>query len=761
VFSRREVLDTIRRYWGFDTLRPMQEEAIRAALKGRDSLVVMPTGGGKSLCYQSPPLLLGGLTVVVSPLIALMKDQVDGLRLSGYPGAALHSGMTPEEQREVEGQLEAGDLRLLLVAPERLLAHSFVQRMARMDVRAFAIDEAHCISQWGHDFRPEYRRMAEVRERFPEASFHAFTATATQRVRDDIVRQLRLRQPEVLVGRFDRPNLTYRVLPRLGLVEQASEAIGRHLEGENAGASIIYCISRRDTESLATALSARGISAKAYHAGLSPEARRKVQDRFAQERLDVVVATVAFGMGIDRSNVRCVVHAAMPKSIEHYQQETGRAGRDGLPAECVLLYSQGDMMRWEKLMEFAIKDALEQGEEEMREALANREVQRDLLNGMQRFCTQARCRHAALSEYFNQPYEPPATTEGAAPVRGCGACDVCLGDMDLVEDSTTVARKILSCIFRASAGGLYFGSAHIADILRGANTEKIRQRGHDQLTTFGLLRGTSKPEVLSYIGQLLDLGIIDRSPGEYPVLVLNGESASVMKGQREVELLRPKRTLSAGGRMETGGRSVETATPLTEAETALFDHLRTIRREIADSKGIPPYLILTDATLRELARLRPISRSGLAKIRGIGEQRLGQFGELFRAAIEEKSAELSLTTDIASSPSPERTARAPRGAVTGSRDAYFTHFERGMTIAAAAESMGHRPSTAEGYLVQFIQERRPASVEPWVDRATYERVLAAATTSEAGHIKAIYEVLEGAVSYGAIRITLLHRSQQP
>jgi ATP-dependent DNA helicase RecQ len=763
VFSRREVLDSIRRYWGFDTLRPMQEEAIRAALKGRDSLVVMPTGGGKSLCYQAPPLLLGGLTIVVSPLIALMKDQVDGLRLSGYPGAALHSGMTQDEQREVEAQLEAGELSLLLAAPERLLSSSsFMSRLERLDrehggIRAFAIDEAHCISQWGHDFRPEYRRMGELRERFPRASFHAFTATATERVRDDIVRQLRLRQPEVLVGRFDRPNLTYRILPRLGLVEQVEEAIKRHVEGENAGASIVYCISRKDTETLATALSNRGIPAKAYHAGMNPEARRRVQDRFAQERLNVVVATVAFGMGIDRSNVRCVVHAAMPKSIEHYQQETGRSGRDGLPAECVLLYSQSDMMRWEKLMEFAVQDAMQQGEEEMREALANRDSQRELLERMQRFCTMTRCRHAALSEYFGQAYEPP---EGLEPGKGCGGCDVCLGDMDAVPDSTNVAKMILSCIFRT---GQAFGASHIADVLRGANTERIRQRGHDKVKTFGLLRSTPKPAVLSYIGQLLDAGVVEKIPGEYPILALNSASAEVMKGLREVILLQPRRDLRAGGHVQSSGGRAADSTPLSEAETVLFDHLRGVRMQLARDKGVPPYLVVTDATLREMARLRPTTSSGLGRIRGIGEQRLGQFGEAFRAAVEEKSAELSLATDIEAAPdAPQdtRAVRPPRGSSTGSRPAYFDLFDSGMSLEAAAEKMGHRPSTAEGYLVQYIGERRPPSVDAWVDRETCERILKAAMKTDAGHLKPIYEALEGKVSYAAIRIALLHRSQR-
>jgi ATP-dependent DNA helicase RecQ len=759
-FTRREVLDTIRRYWGFDTLRPLQEEAIRAALRGRDSLVVMPTGGGKSLCYQAPPLLLGGLTIVVSPLISLMKDQVDGLRLSGYPGAALHSGMSASEQRDVEAQLDAGELCLLLVAPERLLTWNFLQRLMRLEVRAFAIDEAHCISQWGHDFRPEYRRLAELRERFPSASMHAFTATATQRVRDDIVRQLRLRDPEVLVGCFDRPNLTYRILPRLGLIEQVGDAIQRHVAGESAGATIVYCISRRDTEELAKALSARGIEARAYHAGMEPEPRRRVQDDFAQERLNVVVATVAFGMGIDRSNVRCVVHAAMPKSIEHYQQETGRAGRDGLPAECVLLYAHNDMIRWEKLMELGARESLVRGEAEARDALDNQRIQRELLERMQRLCTAARCRHRALSEYFGQEYQRP---EGIPAERGCGACDVCLGDMDIVADSTTLARKILSCIARA---GQNFGAAHIADVLRGANTERIRQRRHDELSTYGLLRGIPRAALLSYISQLIDSGVIDRAGGEYPVLTLNPQSVAVMKGRRDVTLLEARRQLAVSFSSPVdgpaAGRGGETAAPLSEAETALFEHLRGVRMELARKRNIPPYIVFTDATLREMARLRPTTTTGMGRIRGIGHQRLREFGEPFCAAIVEKSGGLDLPTDLANQRASRREGeeRLPRGTLSGSRERYFELFERGTSLETAAQTLGHRLSTAAGYLVQYIQERKPASIAPWVDDATYARVLEAATRIQAEGLKEIFEALNQEVTYDALRFVMVHQRAQ-
>ena len=333
----------------------MQGEAIAAALAGRDSLVVLPTGGGKSLCYQAPPLVSGGTDVVISPLISLMKDQVDSLAGVGYPAAALHGNLTDDERGGIERGLAEGKYRLLMVAPERLVQAGFLQRLAQLDIRRFVIDEAHCISHWGHDFRPEYRQLAVLRERFPRASLHAFTATATARVRDDIREQLRLREPVVLVGRFDRPNLVYRVVPQVDRYEQTLEVLRRHA-GE---AAIVYCLSRKDTEAMAGFLQQAGLRAAHYHAGMEAAERRQTQEAFAQEQLDVVVATVAFGMGIDRSNVRCVLHACLPKSIEHYQQETGRAGRDGLEAECVLLYTAADVLRWESLFRKSAEKAEE------------------------------------------------------------------------------------------------------------------------------------------------------------------------------------------------------------------------------------------------------------------------------------------------------------------------------------------------------------------------------------------------------------------
>ena len=332
------ILEQVRAYWGFDTLRPLQEEAIRTALAGRDSVVVLPTGGGKSLCYQVPPLLTDRTDIVVSPLISLMKDQVDGLSVCGYPAAGIHSGLSGTEKAQVLQDLRAGRYRLIFVSPERLLQPAFLDMVEQLNVRSFAIDEAHCISHWGHDFRPEYRQLAVLKQRFPKASVHAYTATATQRVREDIAAQLHLNDPVMLVGTFDRSNLVYRVVPRVDIYAQVIDAVHRHKEQ----GVIVYCLSRKDTEAMADALQAAGIEARAYHAGLDRDERRRTQEAFAGESLNVVTATVAFGMGIDRSNVRCVIHATMPKSVEHYQQETGRAGRDGLEAQCLLFYSAAD-----------------------------------------------------------------------------------------------------------------------------------------------------------------------------------------------------------------------------------------------------------------------------------------------------------------------------------------------------------------------------------------------------------------------------------
>ena len=602
-WTRDEVLDVVRRYWGFEALRPLQEEAIHAGLERRDSLVVMPTGGGKSLCYQVPPALARRTDVVVSPLIALMKDQVDALTACGFPAIAIHGGMDLDEIRAAERDLAARRHHVAFVAPERLLTPRFLEIVARIGVSSFAIDEAHCISQWGHDFRPEYRQLATLRDRFPDASFHAYTATATDRVRRDIVEQLRLRDPRVLVGRFDRPNLVYRVVPRTGVRGQVLDVLRRHPNE----AAIVYCLSRRDAEEMAEHLAASGVRAAHYHAGMEPKERRLTQERFAAEEIDVVAATVAFGMGIDRSDVRCVIHATIPKSIEHYQQETGRAGRDGLPAECVLFYSAADVLRWQSLLERSSDD--ENG------AGAAIETAKRLLDDMRRFASAVRCRHAALSTYFGQPYESPS----------CGACDVCLGEVEGLADATVLAQKVLSCVARTEER---FGVEHVADVLVGGESERVKSWGHDRLSTFGLLKDMPRKAVIAVIYQLIDAEVLERTSGDRPVLRLNAASWEVMRGRRTVELIELRTRKTTKTRLEEAAWK--------DVDEALFERLRALRREIASARGVPPFVIFHDSTLRELARLRPKSFDDLKRVRGIGDKKLSELGPRLLAAIEAK-----------------------------------------------------------------------------------------------------------------------------
>ena len=592
-----DVTEILSRWWGFDTLRPLQAEAIAAALSGRDSLVVMPTGGGKSLCYQVPPLAGESTDVVISPLVALMKDQVDSLEAIGYPAAALYAGMGQEDRQRIRERLVAGELRLLFAAPERLMNTGLLDLLAQVGVKRFAIDEAHCISHWGHDFRPEYRQLAMLRERFPAASFHAFTATATPRVRQDIAAQLHLQDPEVLVGTFDRPNLVYRVVPRTDRIQQTLEILGRH-RGE---ASIVYCISRRETEQLAARLASAGILARPYHAGLDAGERHKTQEAFARETIDVVVATVAFGMGIDRSNVRLVLHTALPKSLEAYQQETGRAGRDGLAAECVLLYSSADVFSWEALVR---KSAMESDldPEEAEKLIASQATH---LHAMRRYAQAARCRHAALSEYFGQPYA----------AASCEACDVCLGETESLPDSTVTAQKILSCVARV---GERFGVRHVCEVLRGAKTDGIARYGHDKLSTYGLLATLDQRTAENLVHQLLDQELLARSGGDRPVVMLNPRSWEVLRGERQVVLLEPR-----VGRTKT---TKADADDWSGVDRDLFERLRTWRRRVADARGKPAWTILDDKSLRVIARDKPASPAALLRCKGIGEKRLADFG---------------------------------------------------------------------------------------------------------------------------------------
>lgn len=710
-----QLLDAVRKHWGFTSLRPHQEQAIRAALDGRDSLVVLPTGGGKSLCYQAPALIRSGLTVVVSPLIALMKDQVDALTRIGVPAARLDSSLTFPESNATRERIRKGNVRLVFTSPERLVNTDVPRLLHEAGAHTVAVDEAHCVSHWGHDFRPEYRQLARLRDFFPAAAVHGYTATATERVRRDIAQQLGLRSPQVFVGNFDRPNLTYRVLPRLDVLDQVRQVLDRH----KGSAGIVYCLRRKDVDAMCAALTGLGYRALPYHAGMTPDARRHTQETFAAEEADIVVATVAFGMGIDRSNVRFVVHAAMPKSIEHYQQETGRAGRDGLPSECVLFFSGADFITFKSIIE---KSAEEAGASSEYVAASIRH-----LDDMTRYCRGTRCRHAALVQYFGQTYD------GAS----CGACDQCLGDTELVPDSAVIAQKILSCVARVKES---FGANHVNDVLRGANTAAIRQRGHEQLSTYGLLKEVSKEQLRDWIYELIGQNVLVQSEGEYPVLKLNTASWAVMKGQQSVRLLQP---------IENRESQAALLPPGTDAD--LFNLLRELRRNKAIEAQMKPELVFSDAVLAEMARGRPTTEDALRRISGVGDIRLQSFGRHFLSAIVSYCQRTGLAADVPmpkvnAAPKPVSSKPSPR------KTAAFQMFRAGASVAAVVERLSVSAGTVSEYLAEYIQLEKPASIFDWVPEAVCERVAAAAEIHGTARLKPAFLEMNEEVPYDQIKI---------
>jgi ATP-dependent DNA helicase RecQ len=568
-----------------------------AILDGRDSVVVLPTGGGKSLCFQAPALTRGTVGLVVSPLIALMKDQVDGLAENGIAAACYNSALSADQKSAVAAGIRERRYALVYVSPERLAgegSEGFLRMLG--DVSYIAVDEAHCISQWGHDFRPEYRQLGALRARMPNAGLHAYTATATARVRRDIAAQLQLRDPLELVGSFDRPNLLYRVIPRAGLKGQVQDVLARH-RGE---AGIIYCTSRREVDALAAWLAESGVRAVPYHAGLEDAQRHRNQDAFVNEDADLVVATVAFGMGIDRSDVRFVMHAGAPQSLEHYQQESGRAGRDGLEAECVLVYSGADFLKWRVMLERSgeLTDA-----------------RRGLLRDMERYAAGVSCRHRHLVSYFGQTFDKGE----------CGACDYCLGELESVPEPIVLARKILSCVARV---GQRFGIGHVANVLCGSESEQVTRRGHNQLSTFGLLRDAPAAEVRGYIEQLTAEGFLRQTDDEFPVLALTDRGVLLLKDAAtaaDLSLARQKRV----SKERRATRSKPSGEAWAGVDHDLFERLRAVRLRLARARGVPPYVIFHDTTLRELARVKPATLDDLRGIYGIGARKAEQVGQAF------------------------------------------------------------------------------------------------------------------------------------
>jgi ATP-dependent DNA helicase RecQ len=573
--------------------------------RGADSIVVLPTGGGKSLCFQAPAVTMQGLAVVVSPLISLMKDQVDALTECGVSAMRIDSSMSASERDVVITRINEQSLKLLYLSPERLLSDGFVDFLKKTNLSFIAVDEAHCVSMWGHDFRPEYRQLGSLRQIFPDVTIAAYTATATEQVRNDIAQQLQLKNPQILVGSFDRPNLVYKVRPRKKILKQVCDVLDRHKKESG----IIYCIRRKDVEAMCAQLAAKGYSVAPYHAGMADEERKRNQEAFIAEKVNTIVATIAFGMGIDKSNVRYVIHTGMPKSLEHYQQESGRAGRDGLEAECCLFYSGGDYGIWKSLMRDMPAKA--------------QKIAMVKLSGIYSYCTGGVCRHKAILRYFGQDLGKD----------DCGACDMCLGELDYIDDSLVTAQKILSCVLRLDQR---FGGGYTALVLTGSEEKRIIENNHDELSTYGLLSNYSKHIVHDWIEQLTGQDYLEKT-GEYNILNVTEKGWSVLKGEETPRLLEPARKPAKVSKIvENSWEGVD---------RGLFEALRKLRAIIAREKGVPAYIIFGDAALRDMARRRPSTPQDFLEVKGVGEKKLRQYGEVVLDAIKGYCQASSLEMD--------------------------------------------------------------------------------------------------------------------
>ncbi|PYK02391.1 MAG: DNA helicase RecQ [Verrucomicrobia bacterium] len=589
---------SLKKHFGYDEFRPLQEEIVSDALAGRDVFALMPTGGGKSLCFQLPALLRDGLTIVISPLISLMKDQVDALQTSGIAATFLNSALDRHQAVERLRGLNRGQYRMLYLAPERLMLDGFLERALNWNITQIAIDEAHCISEWGHDFRPEYRELKKLRRHMPGVPIMALTATATERVRKDIVDQLHLDDARCYVASFNRPNLTYRVVPKSSPYEQVL-AFVRSRSDESG---IVYCASRKTADSLATKLNGDGVKAKPYHAGLEPKERTKHQELFLRDDARVITATIAFGMGINKPNVRFVVHHDLPKNIESYYQETGRAGRDGLPSECVLLFSASDVVKQRRFIE-------EKSEREQR-------IAREQLRDMIHYAETRDCRRTTLLKYFGEEFPAP-----------CNGCDNCLEPRETF-DGTVPAQKFLSCIHRVrQKSGFSFGLNHIVDVLSGADTEPIRQRGHNQLSTYGIGQDLKRGAWQAIGRELLRLGFVTAAPGRFATLELTSAGWAALRERRQITLTTPYN-------VEEKKRSKRRVGEI-ECDEALFEKLRVLRRKLADERDVPAYIIFSDVALREMARAYPTTRAEFGRIPGVGQQKMRDFAETFTAAVRD------------------------------------------------------------------------------------------------------------------------------
>ncbi len=589
-----ELLDALKHHFGYTSFRSGQADIIENAMNGRDSLVLMPTGGGKSLCYQLPATLFAGITIVISPLIALMKDQVDSLSAQGISAAFVNSSLSTEQINEIFQQVSSGKIKLLYVAPERLNNHYFIQGLLSLPIALFAIDEAHCISQWGHDFRPAYTRLHHLKINFPQVPIMALTATADVTTRRDILTQLNLTDPYIHLDSFDRPNIRFTLAEKYSGTKQVLGYIKKR--GEESG--IIYCNSRWQVEKLSKTLAGEGINCAAYHAGMEVEIRNLVQDGFAKDNIQIVVATVAFGLGINKSNIRFVIHFEPPRTLESYYQEIGRAGRDGLPAEALFLHDEKDVER--------IKKRIADGENEAR---VNVEMQR--FQAMNGFVEAQTCRRQVVLNYFAEFTD-----------KGCGNCDICL-DPPSQFDALDAAQKVLSCVYRIQQQG---DISHVIEVLRGVSSAKVLKHRHDQVSTFGIGKDKTAGYWFSIVRQLIHLGYLQQDIAQQSVLCLTEASRVILKGSEPLKLASPRLQKASYWQRSTTDKKYD---------KALFVKLRTLRKEIADAEDIAPFIVFSDATLSELARKKPLDQRAMLNISGIGDVKLARYGQPFIELIQQ------------------------------------------------------------------------------------------------------------------------------
>ena len=658
------MLEQLKAYFGFDRFLPLQEEIITKVLAKRDTLVLMPTGGGKSLCYQLPALRLKGLTLVVSPLIALMKDQVDGLGANGVPAGLLNSTLAAQEASQVQDQARQGKIKILYVAPERLALPGFQRFLQSLDVSLIAIDEAHCISEWGHDFRPDYRNLKSLRRDFPGVPVIALTATATEPVREDIINQLGLDKPEIFISSFNRPNLTYTIQPK-------TEPLGsllHLLEKHQGGSAIIYRFSRKATEETALELSERGFSALPYHAGLERDLRRETQEKFIRDQVQIVVATIAFGMGIDKPDVRLVVHYDLPKTVEGYYQETGRSGRDGLPSDCVLFYSYGDRSKQEYFI-----SQIEDDDE--------REKAHNKLDQVLALCDLQTCRRAYLMEYLGESW----------PQTNCGGCDICLLPREEF-DATEIAQKILSTAIRT---GERFGVNYLVDVLRGSANKAVRTRGHHELPVFGISRDVDSDDLKEMVRSLVTNGLLAQNGGDYPTLGVSQRGHKFLKNREKLTLTRPKQAAPVRQVAFPGDRE-------TAYDTKLFDELAALRLEIATDREVPAYQIFGNKSLQQMAFHMPQNELEFSKISGVGDAKLRDFSERFLEVINEYVEATGQPAAVNRVPvsAPKKRVRGISMSIRETKDLVA----QGLSFEEVAEQRGISETTIRSHLERFIQE---------------------------------------------------------